>query len=88
MPGRRPVAEDFWQTIPTNMFVVMASDINTINLRYLPRDRSVRGLKSGSPDLTELLKTIGEQVKAAQEQAAVLPATAGSHPLSSEAGAD
>ncbi len=71
--GMAPAPEDFWKVIPTNMFVVMASDINTINLRYLPRDRSVRGLKSGSPALTELLKLIGEQVKAAQDQAADLP---------------
>ncbi len=71
--GEGPVQEDFWKAIPTNMFVVMASDINTINLRYLPRDRSVRGLKTGSPDLTDLLKTIEEQVKAARTQAAGLP---------------
>lgn len=71
--GEAPAAEAFWKPIPTNMFVVMGSDINTINLRYLPRDRSVRGLKSGSPDLTDLLKMIAEQVKAAQAQAAEMP---------------
>ena len=66
-------SEAFWKEIPTNMFLIMGSEIHTINLRYLPRNLRVRPLKRGSPDLTDLLRTIGEQVKAAQKQAADLP---------------
>lgn len=72
--GTKPSAELFWKKIPTNMFLVMASEIATVNLRYLPRDRSVRPLKAGSPDLTDLLKAIGEQVEEAKRQAVNGPA--------------
>ena len=68
--GQAPETEAYWKTIPTNMFVVMASDINTINLRYLPGNRSVRPLKSGSPELEKLLTSIAEQVNAARQEAA------------------
>lgn len=64
-----PATELYWTTIPTNMFVVMASDINTINLRYLPRNRSLRPLKTGSPELERLLSSIAKQVDAAREAA-------------------
>ena len=52
------------------MFLVLASDIHTINLRYVPRGGSVQPLKSGSPELVALLQTIAEQVQAAQQQLA------------------
>ena len=71
--GTKPAIDAFWKSIPTNMFLVMASDIHTMNLRYLPRNRSVRPLKAGSPDLTDLLKVIGEQVEEARRQAATGP---------------
>jgi hypothetical protein len=70
-PGTK--SEGFWKDIPTSTFLVMASEISTMNLRYLPGDRLVQPLKRGSPDLTDLLKTIAEQVKVAQAQAAELP---------------
>ena len=66
----KPSSQDFWKPIPTNMFLVLASDINTINLRYVPRGHSVQPLKSGSPELVALLQSIAEQVQAAQQQVA------------------
>ena len=67
--GEQPNSEDFWKTIPTNMFLVLASDINTVNLRYVPRSRSVRPMKAGSPKLSELLAAIADQVETARKQA-------------------
>ncbi len=68
--GTASGTEAFWKLIPTNLFVVMASDINTVNLRYLPKNRSVRPLRSGSPELASLLAAIAEQVDAARREAA------------------
>jgi len=68
--GGSPDSENFWKTIPTNMFLVLASDINTVNLRYVPRSRSVRPMKAGSPKLSALLATIAAQVESARKEAA------------------
>ena len=54
----------FWKDIPTKMFVVMASDINTINIRYVSRAADVVPLKTDSPELMRLLGAIADEVNA------------------------
>ena len=63
-------SQDFWKPIPSDMFLVLASDMHTLNVRYVPRGHSVQPLKSGSPELVALLQSIAEQVQAAQQQVA------------------
>ncbi len=62
--GGQPEAGDFWKEIPTNMFVVMASDINTINFRYAPPQSLGRRLRTDPPELRQLLDAIADQVNA------------------------
>lgn len=56
------MSERFWKDIPTNMFIVMAWDLHTMNLRCLPQERSIRPLKAGSPEMIELSKRIPGEV--------------------------
>ena len=62
--GEEANAAEFWKSIPTNMFVVMASDINTINFRYAPPPSRHRRLRTDPPELRLLLDTIADQVNA------------------------
>ena len=64
----KPQSQNFWKAIPTNMFLVLASDINTINLRYVPHDRRMRPLQAGSPELARLLESIADQVNTLRQQ--------------------
>lgn len=66
--GAKPDSADFWKQIPTNVFVVMASGIHTINLRYRPSSPSMQPLKAGSPELLRLLETIADEVNALRAQ--------------------
>ena len=48
----------FWRSIPTNMFIIAATEIETMNLRYVPED--VTGLKLGQPLDNDLQKELDE----------------------------
>jgi hypothetical protein len=60
-------ADDFWRPVPTNMFLIMASTIQTINIRYLPKDG--KALKLTSDEMQALFKQLAEEVKAFKESA-------------------
>lgn len=52
----------FWRPIPTNMFLIMASTVQTINVRYLPKDG--RALKLTSAEMQTLYDDLSKAVKA------------------------
>lgn len=68
--GGRAETTQFWKDIPTEMFVVMASDINTINIRYVSRQNEMAPLKRDSPELMRLLEAIADEVNAMRERGA------------------
>jgi hypothetical protein len=49
------------------MFLIMASTIQTINIRYLPKDG--KALKLTSDEMQALFKQLAEEVKAFKESA-------------------
>lgn len=61
-----PKATDFWKSIPTNMFLIMGTEIQTVNFRYVPR--SIRALRNASKDdeLKKVLAALTVAVEAAQ----------------------
>lgn len=65
--GVHPNPAEFWKSIPTNMFVVMASDINTINFRYTQPVQHDR-LQLDSPELRQLLEQIADKVNRVRAQ--------------------
>ena len=69
--GGQPNAVQFWKTIPTNMFVVMASDINTINFRYATPQKADEKLETGPPELRKLLDMIADEVNAMRTREAL-----------------
>lgn len=73
--GTKPDSATFWKTIPTEMFVIMASDINTINIRHVPPSSRVGSLKADSPELRQLLETIADQVNRMRREEAGIEVT-------------
>jgi hypothetical protein len=64
--GQKPNAADFWQAIPTNMFVVIGSELQTLNLRYAP-DLVIH--KDRSDELDKQLKALVDAVRLSRQAA-------------------
>ena len=63
--ARSPKPDDterFWKAIPTTTFVILASDISNINLRYVPERASILH----DPDITAALRELSQALKQAQ----------------------
>jgi len=66
--GTKPDAATFWKAIPNNIFVLMGSDIHSINIRYVPIVAALKR-RPRSSDLAEQLEALRkavEQLKASQ----------------------
>jgi hypothetical protein len=65
----RPVSNDYWKPISTNMFVIMGSEISTINLRYIPSDvAALRRSRAPDEDLTKALSELKIKVEIAKQE--------------------
>jgi hypothetical protein len=61
--GNSPVSGSFWKSIPTYMFVVMGSEIATMNIRHVPKDVSQLKLDSKDSDLRKELDAVEALLK-------------------------
>lgn len=59
--GNKPNAEDFWKEIPGNIFVIIASDIASLNVIYIP---AVREFSKRFADIQEALKQLNVRITA------------------------
>jgi hypothetical protein len=69
----QPDPAKFWKSIPNNIFVLMGSDIHSINIRYVPVVAALKR-RPRSSDLAEQLEVLRkavEQLKAAQSHLTV-----------------
>lgn len=66
---KQPKADEYWRDIPTNMFVIMASDIHTINLRYGPENMAALKRRDYSASLQQSLAGIAQAMKVIAESA-------------------
>lgn len=55
--------EDFWKEIPTDVFVVMASEIQTINLRYAPKDMAALKRVRETEHLKKALAMLAQELE-------------------------
>ena len=62
-----PDPSEFWVSIPTNIFLIMGGEIQTMNIRYVPS--TVASLKSPSSDLARGLKELSKLVSALEASA-------------------
>jgi hypothetical protein len=68
-PDARP--EDYWKVIPGNLFVIMAADITTLNVRHSPS--SVRRYGQEFNEIAEAIRVIQGKVQAIQAERASGP---------------
>jgi hypothetical protein len=61
--GNSPVSGSFWKPIPTYMFVIMGSEIATMNIRHVPKDVSQLKLDPKDSDLKKELDALDALVK-------------------------
>ena len=64
--GRSPIAAKYWKPIPTNMFLIMGSEIQTINIRYVPDAAATLRSKDAPDDLDKILKSLRVAVLTAE----------------------
>ena len=59
--GAEVEADDFWKPIPGNLFVVMASEIATLNVRYMPG--TVRRFGREFKEIAEAIRQLDSKIK-------------------------
>ena len=64
--GLRPNSDDYWREIPTKFFVLLASDIHSLNIRHVPQDVGVLK-RIGGKDMEMLLKSLSQAVQSARK---------------------
>jgi hypothetical protein len=78
--GKEPKAEAFWKPIPGNIFVIIASDIASLNVRHIP---AVREFGVRFNDIRDAMKGIEAALKEIQKKRAgtfETPTTPGDEP--------
>lgn len=58
-------SESFWTPIPSQLFVILASDISTLNIRHIPENLNPYGEKF--KDIAEALKSLEQKIHRLKE---------------------
>jgi hypothetical protein len=59
----------FWKPIPTNMFIIMGSEIHSMNLRYVPQVKALKRDQHRDSDFRKELEAVNDLVRLARQRA-------------------
>ena len=68
-----PSARAFWRSIPTNLFIIMGSEIQTINIRHVPDDVAALKRRRSSKDFDAAIAALKVAYEVARKTHAAAP---------------